>query len=146
MVAFVFFSLVGDAASPEKKISTRCGGREKEITRKTMSVISLKGRSPPVLDEKTEVYIGRACTTGGWKLDVSPWVNPFGAKCGTWEVRVALYEEYVRRNKRLLSRLEELRGKTLCCWCKGINKKTGKVFGVCHGDVLVKLLAERSKA
>jgi hypothetical protein len=101
-----------------------------------MSVINLKGRKPQTVDEKTEVYIGRACYMGGWALARSPWANPYGAKFGTIEARVVAYETYIRNNPSLLGRLGELRGKVLCCWCRP---------GPCHGDVLLKLIAEMDK-
>jgi hypothetical protein len=44
------------------------------------------------------------------------------------------YEVHVRRSPALMASLEELRGKRLGCWCAP---------GPCHGDVLVRLLAER---
>lgn len=46
---------------------------------------------------------------------------------------LVLYEHYLR-NSKLVNDIEELRGKTLGCWCK--PKK-------CHGDVILKILKER---
>ncbi len=51
------------------------------------------------------------------------------------EQAAALYREYILNSKELLSRLGDLEGKTLACWCKPDEP--------CHGDVLLELLAER---
>lgn len=81
-----------------------------------------------------DVYIGRKCTMGGWDLPQSKWHNPFSVRqCGSAEEACARYEKYIRTQPRLLKSLDELRGKTLGCWCKP---------NACHGDVLVKLLDE----
>jgi hypothetical protein len=80
-----------------------------------------------------DVYIGRACNTGGWDLAASKWANPYRvAECGTVEAAVEKYRQYIMRTPSLLNDIGELRGKTLGCWCKP---------GPCHGDVLVKLAA-----
>lgn len=49
--------------------------------------------------------------------------------------RIALYENYLRNNTELFGQIEELRGKTLGCWCKPEKN--------CHGDIIVKLLKEK---
>lgn len=40
---------------------------------------------------------------------------------------VQKYKEYLKSNPLLLSRLHELKGKRLGCWCKP---------GLCHGDAM----------
>lgn len=81
--------------------------------------------------EPYDVYIGRP----------SPWGNPFSHREGT-QARyrvdsraeaVTRYEDYIRASPGLLRLLPTLRGKRLGCWCAP---------KACHGDVLVKLLAE----
>lgn len=82
-----------------------------------------------------DVYIGRACYRGGWKLDKSKWHNPF--KVGTdGDINEVLkkYKSYVLSNETLLENLDEIKGKTLGCWCKPTP---------CHGDILVELVTER---
>lgn len=75
--------------------------------------------------EPYDVYIGRG----------SKWGNPFPIEGKvTREKAIAMYEVYVRRNKRLLADLHELVGKTLGCYCHPLP---------CHGEVLLKLLKER---
>lgn len=69
----------------------------------------------------------------------SKWGNPFSHLPNTkaqWQV--ATREESIQRHREwfveqpeLMAQLEELRGKTLGCWCK---PKT------CHGDFYVELL------
>jgi hypothetical protein len=75
-----------------------------------------------------DVYIGRG----------SIWGNPYTHKDGTMakyivdsrEEAIAKFEEYLLANENLMSKIGELRGKTLGCFCKP-NKK-------CHGDILLK--------
>ena len=72
-----------------------------------------------------EVYIGRG----------SKWGNPY--KIGGAESRasvIRLYEDRLYQTvegRELLGNIEELRGKTLVCYCKP---------QACHGDVLVNIL------
>lgn len=90
------------------------------------------------------VYIGRGgvvfvdCVRYPKKDSV--WANPF--KIGPSRSRddvIASYETYIRAklvaSPELRAELEGLRGKNLGCWCAPEP---------CHGDVLLKLLAEYS--
>jgi hypothetical protein len=74
-----------------------------------------------------DVYIGRP----------GKWGNPFmiGRDGNRAEV-IAKYEEWIRRQPELMAALPEFEGKVLGCWCSP---------NACHGDVLLKILAE-SKA
>lgn len=73
------------------------------------------------------VYIGRA----NRGLRQSKWHNPFKiGRDGTREEVIAKYRQHVI-GSGLVNDIEELRGKTLVCWCKP---------AACHGDVLVELL------
>ena len=87
-----------------------------------------------------DVYIGRTMLSrpdlkgGGWhnpvKIDEAAGV--------TREVAIARYEVLIRKAIAVSPRLfdiERLRGHRLACWCKPLP---------CHGDVLVKILNERS--
>lgn len=77
--------------------------------------------------EPYDVYIGRG----------SKWGNPF--KIGTdgnREEVIIKYEIRLRSDEELMSKIEELRGKRLGCFCKP---------KACHGDVLVKILKEREE-
>lgn len=74
-----------------------------------------------------DVYIGRP----------SKWGNPFRSGVdGTRAEVIAKYEEWLRNNPELLAQLDELKGKTLACWCKPL---------ACHGDIIVKLLQEKER-
>ncbi len=68
-----------------------------------------------------DVYIGRP----------SKWGNLFTE--GTKAENIRDYKEYVLKGP-LIEDIEELRGKTLGCWCRP---------GRCHGDVLIELLREK---
>lgn len=71
--------------------------------------------------EAYDVYIGRP----------SIWGNPFIiGKDGTREEVIEKYRNWILNNEYLMSRLHELKGKTLGCWCAP---------KACHGDVLLEL-------
>lgn len=100
------------------------GRRQKPTT-----VVRMK-RSGGKVVQDCDVYIGRACHYGGWNLQESIWHNPFTvAKYGRDQV-LRLYEERVRNSPFLMSKIHELRGKRLGCWCKPLP---------CHGDILVNI-------
>ena len=67
------------------------------------------------------VYIGRG----------SKWGNPFiiGVHGNRSDV-IEKYEKYIAGNAELLSKLNELKGKNLICYCAPL---------ACHGDLLLKL-------
>ena len=78
-------------------------------------------------DEKPDnyTYIGRG----------SKWGNPFVMNSqSNRDVVVKLYKEYIENKKELMNDLEELRGRTLGCYCKPLK---------CHGDVLIELLNKK---
>jgi hypothetical protein len=71
-----------------------------------------------------EVYIGRP----------SKWGNPFAIKSESErELVIDQYRKWITKGEgqHLLQQLQELKGKTLGCWC--YPKK-------CHGDVLAELV------
>lgn len=77
--------------------------------------------------EPYDVYIGRP----------SEWGNPFKAgRDGTREEVIEMYRSYLY-SSGLIDRIDELKDKTLGCWCKP---------RACHGDVLVKILKERHES
>lgn len=95
-------------------------------------------RKGGVVVQGCDVYIGRHQTQGGWNLQNSVWMNPFKPKDKTAQAReecVQQYYQYVLSKPELLSRLHELKGKTLGCWCAPQR---------CHGDAL-KYLVDNMK-
>lgn len=76
------------------------------------------------------VYIGRK-----WRgRPESKWHNPYHiGRDGTREEVIAKFETYILTRPDLLAALPELRGKALLCHCKP---------QACHGDTLIRLLAE----
>jgi hypothetical protein len=97
-------------------------------------------RKNGVVVQDCDVYIGRAVKYGGWDLPKSKWHNPFRVdKSATFEEKMKVldkFEKHMRDSSILMSSLHELEGKVLGCWCKD------HPAAPCHGDVLVKLLAE----
>jgi hypothetical protein len=89
--------------------------------------------------QSCDVYIGRQCYMGGWKLPKSKWANPFSIKdCnGSAKIAVEKYRKYIQEQPTLMAALGELEGKVLGCWCKPQP---------CHGDVLVSLVQDRISA
>lgn len=82
------------------------------------------------------VYIGRAMPR--FKLPASRWANPFRINEDTEAARLDvldLYDDWLRQPDQagLRTRLPELRGMTLVCWCAPRR---------CHGEVLIELLRE----
>lgn len=89
-------------------------------------------------EDSNNVYIGRAGPVfvegQRYPKSGSKWANVFKVgRDGTLEEVIQKYENYVRGSPVLMSKLHELRGKNLGCWCKPKP---------CHGDALIKLLRE----
>jgi len=86
-----------------------------------------------------DVYIGR----GSWLGQPSLWQNLYSHKPGTAaryvvgsvEEAIAACEADVRSDPRRMSRLHELRGKTLGCWCRTAKNPDAP----CHGAMLARL-------
>lgn len=79
-----------------------------------------------------DVYIGRDVPEHA--IRGSEWGNPFVMLDDSDAERdrvVAAYRDWIATRPELMSRLEDLRGKRLACWCAP---------RACHGDVLVELL------
>lgn len=90
------------------------------------------------------VYIGRAWRSKN--IPASPFGNPFRIDKDTDELRenaIDLYADWLMQSPQihLLRQLDSLRGKTLVCWCK--SSGPGKPSRACHGDVLLKLMADK---
>lgn len=84
--------------------------------------------------EVDHIYIGRKF--GPFKEN-SKWANSFIiGKDGTREEVIAKYEAWLQSQPELLSSINELRGKTLICWCAPEK---------CHGEVLERLLDGEEK-
>jgi hypothetical protein len=88
-----------------------------EYYREMTKVVRLQRRDGTIVQD-CDVYIGRSCNMGGWRLKQSKWKNPYSVKKHGREEAIRLYEEYLRGNKDLMAALPELEGKVLGCWCK----------------------------
>lgn len=76
---------------------------------------------------KYDVYIGRP----------GKWGNPFRLEPGDCREEVLdKYRLWIMKQRKLLSEVHELAGKTLGCWCKPL---------CCHGDVLAELADAAAK-
>lgn len=85
-----------------------------------------------------------------WVARGSIWGNPFKIGSGEASARgdvIEKYKEWIVRGdgRHLLGRLGELEGKTLGCFCVPKGGVTEHDPLVCHGQVLLKLVAWRGK-
>ena len=84
------------------------------------------------------LYIGREMNFYVAGAKASKWRNPYTLKRYTLDESLALYEQRVRSDPQLWGALDELTNLAeLGCWCKPSR---------CHGDVLIRLLAEKVQA
>ena len=75
------------------------------------TVVKLKRKNGKVI-QSCDVYIGRTCTMGGWNLPQSKWHNPFPvSQYGIHTLEK--FRQYISSNDKLMSEIEQLRGKTL---------------------------------
>lgn len=102
------------------------------------------------------IYIGRRFTMGGWRLEASPYANPFrvGENTGerseayTLEDSLQRYYDWLTASPALLGRLvQDLDGRVLYCFCHRVTKSgaPSREAHLCHGDVLVAVI-QRLKA
>ena len=82
------------------------------------------------------VYIGRPSKWGNPYTHIKDGKTLAKYVVNTREEAVEAYREWITNGegKYLLDHLDELKGKTLGCWCKPY---------ACHGDVLVELLNKK---
>ena len=88
------------------------------------------------INTPNHIYIGQDMTHYVAGTTASKWRNPFHVKKYGIDSCLELYELYIR-NSVLYEQLDELRGMQLGCWCHPTK---------CHGDILIKLLNEKSSA
>ena len=92
------------------------------------------------LTNPNNVYIGRDMTHYVPGAVGSKWQNPFQVNKYGRDKCIDMYKEYIQTDtkkydgKTLLESLDELRGKTLGCWCSP---------DPCHGDVIIQLLKSK---
>ena len=85
--------------------------------------------------QERSLYIGRAMRYVPGATKTSRWANPFSVEQYGRDKCLKMFEAHVRANKDgLWDALEEIDGKELGCWC---------CPEPCHGNVLIKLLAEK---
>lgn len=97
----------------------------------TTQVVRIKRKNNSIIQD-CDIYIGRKCEQGGWKLPQSKWHNPYTiTNSGSREQAIEKFEKYLLSNPQLMKELPELKGKTLGCWCYP---------EACHGNILVKLV------
>ncbi|GBG14253.1 globin [Novimethylophilus kurashikiensis] len=79
-----------------------------------------------------DVYIGRA----NGSLEESIWANPWViGKDGTRDDVLRKYYQHASTNRKLMSKIHELRFKTLACWCNSRAEPDTQ----CHGHILAAL-------
>jgi hypothetical protein len=84
------------------------------------------------------VYVGRAVPSRG--LPASPFANPFRiGRDGDRALVLDRYRSYLLQRHDLLSRLGELAGRPLACWCR-FAREPRTPANTCHADVLIEFL------
>ena len=68
-----------------------------------------------------DLYIGTKVSNPNWDLKHSQW---------HWNGTLSTYRDHILNNKKLLSQVVALEGKSLACWCRP---------RYCHGDVLLSI-------
>lgn len=97
-------------------------------------------RKNGIIVQDCDVYIGRACNQGGWRLPSSIWHNPFSIKQYGRRECLQLYKEYIIKKiseQPDIYDISSLRDKRLGCWCGN-----GRDIE-CHGNILIDILEER---
>jgi hypothetical protein len=102
--------------------------KKKELNKRNINDFNAWTKMP------NTVYIGRNMNVYVKNAHGSIWQNPYSAKKFGRDKCLELYERYIRNNKELYARLNELENKELGCWCSPEK---------CHGDILIKLLYEQ---
>ena len=95
-----------------------------------------------------DVYIGRPSVWGNPYTHIVDKTTAAKYIVSTRDEAVANYRKWIIEGdgQHLLARLDELEGKTLGCWCVRDESKYHKDMKmVCHGEVLLELLANRRK-
>lgn len=87
------------------------------------------------LENDSNVYIGRNLSFYVPGATKSKWANPYSVKKYGRNQCLELYRKHLY-DSGLINNLEELKGKTLGCWCHPEG---------CHGDILVELLNKPTK-
>lgn len=83
------------------------------------------------LEDDEHIYIGREMEFYVKGAKGSKWRNPYSVKKYGRDECLQRYRQNIKNSPELLHSLEELRGKTLACWCAPLP---------CHGDILIELL------
>jgi hypothetical protein len=84
------------------------------------------------LKDLSHIYIGRDMSVYVKGAIGSKWKNPFSTKQYGRDECIALFEKHLYDSK-LINDIDELKGKTLGCWCAP---------EACHGHFLLKALNE----
>lgn len=84
--------------------------------------------------EKYDVYIGRPSEFGNPFTHIKNRETKAEHVVSTRKEAIQKYKEYLLNNPDLLDKIEQLRGKTLGCWCSP---------KACHGDIIIEILNTR---
>jgi hypothetical protein len=80
-----------------------------------------------------DVYIGRPSVFGNpWSSKPSKYTDNI---VSSKKEAIEKYRQYLLNSPKLLEKIEELRGKTIACWCDEKSK--------CHGDVIIEILKKK---
>ena len=86
--------------------------------------------------EDYDIYIGRPSEWGNPYTHIKDRHTIAQFLVKTREEAISKYREWILQQPDLLSKLNELEGKRLGCWCKPKS---------CHGDILIELINDIRK-
>jgi hypothetical protein len=99
------------------------------IRKKELNKVGYESLENWLESSEDHVYIGRNMSYYVKGANTSKWANPFSVKKYGIDKSLELYKEHLVKSK-LVDHIDELRGKTLGCWCSP---------GPCHGDILAEI-------
>ncbi|KAL9644686.1 hypothetical protein ABK040_012340 [Willaertia magna] len=126
------YSNIPIVLSPKKKKHKIKHKLNVEVINKKTRVVRIRKKNGETV-KNCDVYVGNKCFHGGWRLMESKWANPFEKNCKTKQECLDKYKEYILNQPDLFNSLNELKGKTLGCFCE-LDERP------CHADVLVELV------
>lgn len=104
------------------------------ISKPNLNKLGYKDLEDWLNKDKNHMYIGRNMEFYVKGAKQSKWHNPYPVKTYGLSKCLILFEDYIVKDP-LYNQLDELKGKTLGCYCK-----EGEA---CHGDILLRLLKNK---
>ena len=110
-----------------------------------MEVVRIKAKIDGTIVQDCDLYVGRACYRKPWRQPASEFANPFSAKQYGREGSTVRYEQYVRDNSELWSKLDLITTMAVQRYHIGLSMRLGCWCApqACHADVIIRLIKEK---